>query len=484
MNMQLTPTAPAKPQTDWSAIIQLGLSALASTTLLAIAVIIALINILGARGSNAGTTSLTQPFMVAGSLAFGGIMLLPSAWYSWKHIRRQDSVTIAHHERKNFWLIFTLFSIIVVSITLALGNFVASRGNIAWLFLPSLNIIAAGLPTLWLIYAGTRGLGNSSPKRIWGIFGVGLALGPLIILILELILLIGVGIMVLMWITLNPSLFSQFTSLAFRLQYAAPNTDQVLKIILPYLQQPGVIFIGFAVISVLIPLIEETIKPVALWFLVGQKITPVQGFTYGIISGAAFGLFENLGNASNAVMGWASVVASRMSTLLLHSFTAGLVGWALASAWSQKKYLRLGVAFAIAVMIHGLWNGLAVLSSIGSIGSSTNVSVPNNLRLLGTISTIGIILMGVLVFIAFFAFNRYLRRSMPPAASALPGSEPPAAMVDDSATSSIKEPPDQPDLHADSPQAGLSNDAPDTADPDQQHLDSNIQSNSNSGTNE
>jgi hypothetical protein len=162
---------------------------------------------------------------------------------------------------------------------------------------------------------------------------------------------------------------------------------------------------------VLVPLIEETFKPIGVWFLAGQKITPAQGFGFGVLSGAGFGLFENLGNTSSGGETWALLAATRISTLLLHCFTAGLVGWALASAWSQRRYLRLGVAYAIAILIHGSWNAMAVLSSILSLKGVTNVYIPTTLQQIGTFSTIGIVVLGALVLVLFISFNTVLRRN-------------------------------------------------------------------------
>jgi hypothetical protein len=140
------------------------------------------------------------------------------------------------------------------------------------------------------------------------------------------------------------------------------------------------------------------------------------------LSGAAFGLFENLGNTSNGGTEWALLVGSRISTLLLHSFTTGLVGWALASAWTQRRFLRLAVSFSLAVLIHGLWNGLAVLSAAGSLQGLSTVSLPANLQQIGTLATVGILALGLLVLVLFFAFNSVLRHSVSaplPAAPAL-----------------------------------------------------------------
>ncbi len=303
--------------------------------------------------------------------------------------------------------------LVVVSGTLLLGNWISKNDRISWFLLPILNIIATGLPALWVIYFGTRGLLPHKPRYTWGVFASGLILGPSIILILELILLVVVGIFAFLWIMLNPSLSNQLNSLMFGLQNGVPDTQTIIKTFLPFLLNPVVIFLGFATISVLVPIIEESFKPLGLWFMVGQKITPAQGFGFGVLSGAAFGLFENLGNTSNGVTDWAVLAGSRVSTLLLHSFTAGLIGWALASAWTQRRFLRLAVSFTIAILIHGTWNGLAVLSAAASLEGVTSVPLPAGLQQIGTLATAGIFALGLLVLVLFFAFNSVLRHSAP-----------------------------------------------------------------------
>jgi RsiW-degrading membrane proteinase PrsW (M82 family) len=159
-------------------------------------------------------------------------------------------------------------------------------------------------------------------------------------------------------------------------------------------------------------MIEEIFKPIGVWFLVGQRISPAQGFGYGVISGAGFALFENLGNTSNGGDAWALLATSRISTLLLHCFTAGLVGWGLASAWTQRRYLRLAATYAIAVLVHGLWNGMAVLSAAPSLQGMTNISLPTSLQKIGAFASVGILVLGVVVLILFVRINSILRRDV------------------------------------------------------------------------
>jgi len=411
---------PLKTPLHWPSLIQFVLSALVGFLLLGVATIIALTSLAQYFASGSGGSDPTQSLMVAASLAFVGVLVLPSAWYAWRHIAHPDIEPIYRPEPRNFGLILTILVIVLVGGALLLGNWVSQYSSIAWVLLPLLNIIATGLPTLWIVYIGTRGLLPSSPRRTWGVFASGLVLGPTIILILEIILLIGMGILALLWIMLDPSLANQLNGLVFRLENAVSNPDAILNILLPFLLNPVVLFLGFASITVLVPMIEETFKPIGVWFLAGQKISPAQGFGYGVISGAGFALFENLGNTSSGGEVWALVAGSRISTLLLHCFTAGLVGWALASAWRQRRYLRLAVTYAIAVLVHGLWNGLAVLSAASSLQGMTNIPLPANLQQIGAFASVGIIALGVIVFVLFISFNSILRRNqetMPPPSS-------------------------------------------------------------------
>ncbi len=429
---------PAKPPLNWSSLIQFITSGLAVVLLLGTAVIIVVTTaaqFFTSSGSTSGSGSvdLTQSFMVAASLAFAGVLVIPSAWYSLRYLNRSNIEPIYRTERRNFGLILTLIVLVLVVGALFLGNWVVTDKRISWLLLPPLNILATGLPALWLVYVGTHGLLPSMPKRNWGVFATGLVLGPLIILILELLLLVGAGMLAILWIMLDPNLANQLNGLGFHLQNAAPNIDAILKVLLPFLFNPGVLFIGFAFISFLVPLIEETLKPLGVWLLAGQKITAAQGFGYGVISGAGFGLFENLGNTSGGGEAWALLAATRITTLLLHCFTAGLVGWALASAWSQRRYLRLGVIFAIAVLVHGLWNGMAILSLVPSLQGVANVSIPSNLQRLGSYATFGIVALGVLVLVFFIGINAVLRRST------LAMTPPPSPIDDDLAVTTPEE---------------------------------------------
>ncbi len=435
------PNPPVKPPLHWPSLIQLIVSLLAAFVLLGAAAVIPLSAAVQYFSGTAGTTGSTESFMVAASLAFAGVLVLPSAWYAWRYIAFPGRESTPYSERRGFGLILTLVVVVLVSGALLLGNWASQNNQITWLVLPPLNVIATGLPALWVIYIGTRGLIPGTPRRQWGVFASGLVLGPLIILILELILLVFIGILALLWVMLNPTLANQLNGIILRLQNAGSNLEPLLKALVPFLHNPGILFLIFAFISVLVPLLEEALKPIGVWFLAGQKISPAQGFGYGVLSGAGFGLFENLGNTSGGASGWALIASTRISTLLLHSFTAGLVGWALASAWSERRYLRLAIIYAIAVIVHGLWNGLSLLSLVPSLQELTDTSLPASLEQIGMYSSLGIVALGILVLLFYVGFNVKLQRGAPMATLQLPGeSQPPGPPKNNSFISFIDEP--------------------------------------------
>jgi PrsW family intramembrane metalloprotease len=412
MDTPLIRNPSASPPFHWPSLVQLILSLLAALLLLGIAALYVIFGVMQLLNQGTNSVDPTQYFMTAAGLTLASVLTLPSAWYAWRHLAYPTSVPSPRPERRGYGLILTIVVIILVPLALFLGNLISQNSRIAWLLLPPLNLMATGLPVLWLVYIGKRGLSSGSSQRTWGIFASGLVLGPVVILALELAAIIGVVFLAILWVAVNPSLANELSSLASRLTNAAPNQEAILRILVPYLVNPTTLFVAIAFIAVLVPLIEETFKPIGVWFLAGQKLTPAEGFVSGLLCGAGFGLFENLGNTSAGGEIWAVLAATRISTALLHCLTAGLVGWALASAWSQRRYLRLGLTFAFAVLLHGMWNAMAVLSSAGSLETISNLSVPPLLQRIGSLSSIGVVALGVFNFVLYLSFNATLRRSL------------------------------------------------------------------------
>ncbi len=357
--------------------------------------------------SNPSLGNPTQAFMMAGGLGGAALLLLPSAWYAW---RRMSGRPPTWARPMNLWLL-TLVVATLLPIVFVVGHLLSGSELASWLVLPFFNLIAVGLPILWLIQLGKKGLDGGTAQRQWGVFAASLALTPLVIVAVELAAFLLAGLIGLIYAVSQPGVEQEILFLIQRLRYAPPSEEMYLRILGPYLSRPGIILAIFFGVSVIAPLVEETLKPLAVWLLAGRKLSPVQGYVAGMLSGAAFALFENLSSTSTGGAEWAVTAASRATTAGLHILASGLVGYGLASAWKHKNYLRLGLAYGVAITLHGLWNGLAVLSVAGALSSlGESFSFPEPLPQWGTGAMLGMGLLAVLNLAMLAGFPLLLQR--------------------------------------------------------------------------
>ena len=394
-----------KNQVDWFSVWELVFSGLAILILWGLALLLFLSAVAGvfqARGGN--VLSLTLP---AATLAASGLILLPSAILALMRLagRPLNSPALGLFPARPTLLVL-LFPFILL-----LGEWVSKQQQIAWLFLPPIHVLAIAIPVIWLAYMGARQLPLGSPQRQWGVLGTGLVLGPLLILILELLALIVVAAIAFLLLSNQPNLMQQLNRLMQQLQSGQVSQEQALQLFAPYLTQPSVLFTALAFVSVIVPLIEEMLKPIGVWFLVGKNITPAGGFGAGVLSGAGYALFESLALTPGGDT-WAFLISARAATAVIHILTAGLTGYALALAWRERRYLRLGVAYLTAVALHGLWNGLTLQISFSSLVKMQGAQPV--FPFLPRYSTAAVLGLGFLVIGAFTVLvlsNRTLVRS-------------------------------------------------------------------------
>jgi len=312
-----------------------------------------------------------------------------------------------------------LLMFLVYPLVLFIGSQLSRLDLFAWWILPFLQIPAATLPVFWLVSLALRGFPPAARLKRWGAFSLGLTLSPLLILVIELTLIFVLGVALIVVLSSDQSKAMELLILAQRLQYAEPDPSAVLRILQPYLLQPFFISLVLGFVAVLVPLVEETLKPLGVWLFAGQPLTPAQGFAAGVLSGAGYALFENLFITAPGQQ-WALISIGRIGTTTMHIFTAGLTGYALAAAWSRGRYLRLGVCFAVSILIHALWNGLTILSVASTLQLSSDSSLP--LSQLGQAAAIALLCLLALVFIGLLFANHRLRRYaiIPPPETELP----------------------------------------------------------------
>ncbi len=189
----------------------------------------------------------------------------------------------------------------------------------------------------------------------------------------------------------------------------------------PYLRQPLVIFVILTAVSVFTPLIEEAFKTLGVWLFVRRKITPSEGYVAGLLCGAGFALVEGLLSLANVTSSQdlAVLVIGRAGGSLLHIFTGGIIGWGLAQAWRSGKVLKYLLAFFGAMVIHALWNALAILSLLVPMFLFNESDPGGAISFLLSLPTI---VLGLAVLVLFIVFTLRLRKQAQPLAEiALPG---------------------------------------------------------------
>jgi hypothetical protein len=330
-----------------------------------------------------------------------GTLLLPSAGFALLRISGRSADSIKFAEKANKFIRPGVL-ILLIPIILLAGYWATIQGTWALALLPPLLVLGAGLPILWLLWLGKRKLPSGSPQRQWGLFAAALTIGPFFIIVLEILVMLF--IIVVAVIALIPIINDLESIIPTDPNNLSTNSELIEQMATQFIANPWVIAVILAFLSGFVPLIEELFKPIGVWLLARRRLTPVEGFTGGIISGATFALFETLTRAP-APDSWTMFVVMRMGTAVMHIFTTGLMGWAIASAFTEKRYGRLVAAYLLAVTIHGLWNAAPVLYAVALLNYMLDigVSVPSH-----TIITAPIFLL--FLTLAAFSFLVYSNR--------------------------------------------------------------------------
>ena len=357
------------------------------------------------QGESGGSPSL---YLFAAACASIGLLLVPSAVYSFNKVAGRE-VNVRLPDR---WRLRPTILIFVLPAVLLLGHLVAQYDFSSLLFLPFFHIIAVGLPILWFMYLGIRGLPLGSKQRKWGVFASGLVLGPLLIMLAEIFLL---GAVVLAGVALmfnQPEIINELITNIEAVANAGADPDQIVAELGPYILNPKILFLVFLFAALIVPLVEEALKPIGVWLLIDRDITPAEGFAAGLLSGAGYAFFESVALTS-AAEEWMLVVVARIGTAVIHILTTGLMGWAMAYSWRHSNYIRVGLTYLGAVCLHGLWNGLALLMMLAFMVEEFRPDPDISLRMAG-ISAIAPFLLGLLSFVAFLALlwvNGYLNNT-------------------------------------------------------------------------
>lgn len=243
---------------------------------------------------------------------------------------------------------------------------VVETSPLAWLLLPPLVAAGAVIPAWWLVEIARRGLDVLPGGRGWQLLSASLALTIPLTLLLSLAMLAVFIVVLGVYLNTQPQLLADLQQFFEQFDPARMDMQQLEALANQVLSNPVIVALLISLVAGVTPLLEELLKPLALWLYAGDRLSPAQGFVGGALCGAAFGLWENLSALAGAGEGsGVLILTARVGSLLLHITASAIFGWGLASYWGQARHLgRLIGTYLLAVGLHAFWNLFGVLSAV------------------------------------------------------------------------------------------------------------------------
>ena len=365
-------------------------------------------------------TDLTGSMLDALGMLFCATLLLPMLVSTIKHLKgREIPPTIIRPIKLKQLAVLVLAWLVIVII----GTVVANRFPYDWAVAAPFFLLGISLPILSLVWIGTGGLPTGSARRLWSVYGISMVGSTLTAMLLEY-LVVGMAVVAIgIAAVSNPELLTILNQIKNQITNAdAGDIQALLAILTPYLTNPLVILSILVFAAGLGPLIEEAIKPAAIWFLGKRLRSTSEGFMLGVVCGAGFATMEGLLAASSASQMGGLGQAGRVAASLMHITASGILGWGIASAQLEKRYGRLALTYLLSMSIHGLWNGSAVVAVYGSLQAivqNTRFDLLSGLLVLIGLGTL--LLTLVTMLIALPLINHRLRQLVGPAIPQGPG---------------------------------------------------------------
>ncbi len=403
---------PAKPKRDGyllgiaiTSLIGSGLVLLGGLACLLILLVFAFI-------PNSNSLNLSGSERLSGEVLFTALAIAGiiggsySVYHSIRSLMRKPS---ADFKLPWFWLFLVLYLVLI-----AIGAVLLVNGqSVANIPLTIVLIALAGiLPALTILALGVRRLhfprSNPHWPTTWRRFTVAIVSGATLAIILaSLFELILTAVAT--------------TSLGVS-GFSLDNPNQ------PIPSDPRAIALLFIILSVIAPLVEEAVKPLAVVIMIGRVRSALEAFVLGLVSGIGFDLIETSGYISQGYRDWLDVAIQRSSAGLLHGLGAAMValGWYFVTHPKESKH-RFLLAFGCwgyAILQHAFWNGSFVLqllpAPVGPYLDTGTITI-------GTLvlpSFILVYIVETVIMIAFFLFiTSKLRKRQPPQETEAPKQE-------------------------------------------------------------
>ncbi|MDW8326572.1 MAG: PrsW family glutamic-type intramembrane protease [Anaerolineales bacterium] len=333
------------------AMLVLILSAIGVAAGLSAAALSALLAVIGPQAEGLSLDS------AAAGVAAVALLGLPLVWQAWLRLR---GVAQPPWRTRRRWIVPAL---LVVPASLLIGHLLSGARNLPtvlrepWLWLALFAFAAL------LLALATDGWPGLSRLRAWGHLVSGswvatnLAVG-LTVPAVFVVLVFGLALLAafapeelreLMCLARNPSALADTTRL------------------IAWATRPYVIAGALLVAAVVVPLIEELVKPVGVWVLWSRRPAPMAAFVGGALGGLGFALFEAFLNSAGVGRDeWAGFVVGRLGTTVMHVWASALTGWGIGQLFAGRWW-RAVMAYFGAVLVHGLWNGNVIVASLGVV---------------------------------------------------------------------------------------------------------------------
>ena len=357
----------------------------------------------------AGQAVGAQQTIIMTVSAFQAFILVGAAFVSIQRFRQQPLAEQDSAFNISPWHVG--ISLILAAIALFVGYQIIQRETASWLLLPVLTLPAVVLPLFVLLGMGIRGIPLGTRWQSWNVFGLAMTLAPFILVFLEIFALIFILVIVVVILMSQPGFETEMQRLSTQMYSIDPQSEAAQRLLAPYVVSPGVIAVSVVYFAIIVPLLEELLKPLGVWFFASKLTSPAQGFALGALSGSAYALIETLGVSGGQTADWATLLLTRIGTGALHITTSALMGAAIVYAIRERRYWRLLGTYALSVSLHGVWNTLAIFFAFATL--SEFFDLQNSLRQWITPLNIGMAFL-TLVLIGILAWtNRSMKSRLP-----------------------------------------------------------------------
>ena len=357
---------PPKQSSDWRTILLLIFSIGGILVMLMGAITTQVMGFFPDPESSVETSPLVRA-LVTSLMVTTALMLLPAGWLSLQRLRHQEIRPFQFPKfRPWMWVLYVLIWLL----SLVLATLLFDAPSAGW-YVPLFHFLSIALPVFAYVYILTGRISIGSNQRVWGVFSAGLLISPALSIVAEVALVLFSLVIVGIIIGFNPENLGTFQRTIERIQ-AATDLDSLMFVIQPVARNPLTLVVGLVLLSGFVPFIEETFKSVGVWLVFDKLETSAQGFALGAVSGAAFAFLESLGASISPDPAWGATLFMRAVSSMMHILATGFVGWGIARARIEKKYLGMIGFYLLAMTIHSLWNAGAVLSVIGGMRLATS----------------------------------------------------------------------------------------------------------------